>query len=79
MPHINKRKPLPRYWKRTIAGITGLQFCDRDCGCGENNQLWWFPPGTGWRGLPEWVPGWMNGGDTNEIWDWLVENKKDGG
>lgn len=71
-----KTKPLPRYWKKTIARLTGLHFCDRDCGCGDNNQLWWFPPGVMYRSVPKWVPGWMNGADTHEIWRWLVENKK---
>jgi hypothetical protein len=86
-----KRERLPRYWKKTIACITGLVFCDRDCGCGENNRLWWLPCTTGetrkedaapFRGdrvndhEPAWVPGWMNGGDTHEIWKWLVKNKR---
>lgn len=68
------RIELPRYWKREIAAITGLNFCDRDCGCGEANGLWWFstPRSTS----PEWVPGWMNGADSHEIWRWLVENGK---
>jgi hypothetical protein len=66
---------LPRYWKREIAAITGLNFCDRDCSCGENNQLWWFPTPSG-RGVPEWVPDWMNGVDSYEIWQWLVENDR---
>jgi len=85
MPHSNRpcsRKaipPLPRYWKRTIRELTGLKFCDRDCSCGQNNQLWWFTFGITERkslGIPEWVPDWMNGGDTNEIWRWLCENGK---
>jgi hypothetical protein len=66
---------LPRYWKRDIRRITGLIFCDRDCGCGEANGLWWFPTPSG-RGVPEWVPGWMNGVDSYEIWRWLVENDR---
>jgi hypothetical protein len=67
-------KPLPRYWKRTIGRITGLNFCDRNCGCGDNNQLWWSPVPPGCGNVPEWVPEWMNGADTHEIWQWLVEN-----
>jgi hypothetical protein len=71
-----KSRLLPRYWKVTIGRLTGLNFCDRSCGCGENNGLWWFPtPGGG--GVPDWVPGWMNGGDTHEIWRWLVANGRD--
>lgn len=27
---------LPRYWKKVIARITGLRFCDRNCDCGAN-------------------------------------------
>lgn len=67
--------PLPRYWKTRINRITGLKFCDRDCGCGENNQLWWFPVQQGYS-PPAWVPGWMNGADSFEIWRWLVKNQK---
>lgn len=37
----------PRYWKVTIARLTGLNFCDRNCGCGENSQLWYFPTPSG--------------------------------
>ncbi len=66
---------LPRYWKTTIHRLTGLNFCDRNCGCGENNELWWFP-GGGSSTVAEWIPGWMNGCDTEEIWRWLVENGK---
>ncbi len=62
---------LPRYWKRMIAELTGLLYCDRDCYCGENNNLWWDHGGS-----EDWVPSWMNGGDTHEIWQWLVENGK---
>ena len=71
---------LPRYWKKTIRELTGLQFCDKNCDCGEdkNNQLWWFPPGQyAGRYLPEWVPSWMNGADSYDIWRWLVENGRD--
>lgn len=65
---------LPRYWKREIAAITGLNYCDRDCGCGENNQLWWSSvPGST---SPDWVPGWMNGADGHTIWRWLVKHGK---
>lgn len=67
---------LPRYWKRTIRRITRLNFCDRDCGCGENSQLWYFPTPNS-DGVPDWVPGWMNGVDSHEIWRWLVENGKE--
>lgn len=66
--------PLPRYWKVAIKKITGLNFCDRDCDCGENNQKWYFPSGSLRQNMPEWVPGWMNGVDTYEVWNWLVEN-----
>lgn len=66
-------KPLPRYWKVVISRLTGLNYCDRSCPCGENNMLWWFPTPSH-RGVPEWVPGWMNGVDTYEVWRWLVEN-----
>jgi hypothetical protein len=64
---------LPRYWKCSISAITGLNYCDEYCGCGENAQLWYFPtPGGG--SAEDWVPGWMNGVDSYEIWAWLVEN-----
>lgn len=66
---------LPRYWKREIGSITGLNYCDRECGCGENNQLWWLPTPDR-SGIPDWVPGWMNGIDSFEIWRWLVANGK---
>lgn len=59
----------------TIARLTSLNFCDRSCGCGENNQLWWFPTPDR-TSVPIWVPVWMNGADTDEIWNWLVENGK---
>ena len=65
-------KPLPRYWKVAIRSLTGLNYCDHSCGCGENNELWWFPVTTHDH-EPSWVPGWMNGADTFEIWRWLVE------
>lgn len=65
---------IPRNFKSRIAKITGLNFCDRYCDCGENNQLFWSPVSQG--PLPEWVPDWMNGGDPDEIWRWLVENGK---
>jgi hypothetical protein len=55
-----------------IAELTGMTFCDEDCGCGENSQLWFTPTPCGW--VPDWLPGWMNGCDTDEIWNWLVEN-----
>jgi hypothetical protein len=71
------KKKLPRYWKVKIHEITGLNFCDRYCGCGENNQLWWFPVGTGsFCFTPEWLPAWMNGSSTESIWEWLVKNGK---
>ncbi len=72
------QKQLPRYWKREIAALTGLRFCDRLCDCGANNQLWWFPAGpeTCRKWCPSWVPSWMNGACTQEIWRWLVENGK---
>lgn len=64
----------PRYWKVAIRRLTGLNYCDRDCDCGENNELWWFPVTTSGReAMPAWVPGWMNGADTFSIWRWLVE------
>jgi hypothetical protein len=73
-----KHKPLLRYWKVAISRLTGLNYCDRECGCGDNNQLWWFPCDPGSRhGVPQWVPGWMNGADTDSIWSWLVENDRD--
>jgi hypothetical protein len=66
---------LPRNFKSQISNLTGLHFCDRNCGCGENNQLWWFPTPSH-AGVPDWVPGWMNGTDSHEIWRWLVQNGK---
>jgi hypothetical protein len=68
-----KEFPFPRYWKVEIGRITGLNFCDRTCGCGDNNELWWFPVCAD---VDDWVPGWMNGADSHEIWDWLVEHDK---
>jgi hypothetical protein len=44
---------LPRHCKKSIAAITGLVYCD----CGEN------PKGT-----EDWVPGWMNGANTEDIY-----------
>jgi hypothetical protein len=34
--------------KLEIAKITGLVYCGRDCGCGENSRLWYTqtPSGT---------------------------------
>lgn len=61
--------PLPRYWKKRIHEITGLNYCDRDCDCGENNQLWWVP--VCGDPLPEWVQE-FNGCDTFEIWNEIV-------
>ena len=65
---------LPRNWKSLIRRVTGMHYCDRNCGCGENNRLWWFPVGGG--AVPSWMPDWMNGGDTHEIWKWLVKHRK---
>jgi hypothetical protein len=70
---LGLRFTLPRYWKRAISQLTGLQFCDRSCECGKNNQLWWFPMGR-CESVPSWVPGWMNGADTQSVWKWLVKN-----
>jgi hypothetical protein len=67
-------KPLPRNWRMKISRITGLNFCDRNCDCGENSELWFYPPGLESRDMEDWVPCWMNGADTNDIWNWLVEN-----
>jgi hypothetical protein len=66
--------PRPPTREVQIATLTGLRFCDRECGCGENSQLWWFPasPSACRSQCPSWVPGWMNGADTDEIWRWLV-------
>ena len=60
--------------RQLIAHITGLNFCGRDCGCGANSQLWFFPVGGGYP--KPWVPVWMNGAATEEIWEWLVESGK---
>lgn len=76
MPRKAKDVPLPRYWKVEISRITGLRFCDRECGCGENSQLWFTPVPGDYDGTPDWIPGWMNGCGTDEIWEWLVENGK---
>jgi hypothetical protein len=57
-----------------IARVTGMNFCGRDCGCGENSQLWFFPAGA--DGVRRWVPSWMNGVETAVVWEWLVENGK---
>lgn len=69
-------RPLPRYWKTTIHRLTGLNFCDRSCGCGDNNQLWWFPVHSR-DSLPDWLPGNLNGIDTESLWRWLVRNGHD--
>lgn len=69
-----KRKRLPADWEDKISEVTGLNFCGEDCGCGENAQLWYFD--TPRHRGPDWVPGWMNGADTDSIWEWLVENGK---
>jgi len=60
--------------RQLIARVTGLNFCGCDCGCGQNNRLWWFPVGGG-RENP-WVPGWMNGAPTEESWEWLLDHEK---
>ena len=60
--------------RRLIARVTGLHFCGRRCGCGANNRLWWYPLGGGHE--KPWVPGWMNGAATEEIWEWLIEHGK---
>jgi hypothetical protein len=65
---------LPYNWKSKIHAITQLHFCDHQCPCGENNQLWWFPPSP--LNCPDWLPSWMNGADSFEIWQWLVQNGK---
>lgn len=73
-------KPLPRYWKAVIRRLTGMNFCDRNCGCGENSRLWWFPVGccTCRYAVPKWLPCWMNGATTEDVWQWLVKHKKTG-
>jgi len=71
-PSVTATTKLPHFWKRDIAAITGLNFCDRSCPCGEANELWWTStPGST---SPDWLPGWMNGVDSYEIWQWLIEN-----
>ena len=64
---------------KTIADLTGLNFCDENCCCGENSQLWFFPAGggPGQDEVPEWVPGWMHGSDTDEIWEWIRDAYND--
>jgi hypothetical protein len=59
--------------KELIHRITGLNFCGKKCGCGERNRLWWFP--VCGDDPPEWVPGWMNGVSTEEVWKWLKGNR----
>lgn len=63
--------------RRLIEKVTGLCFCDRECGCGENNQLWWFPPPL-WSAcmFPAWLPGRMNEAEIRSVWRWLVEHGK---
>lgn len=56
-----------------IAELTGLNFCDEDCDCGENNQLWWFPTGGAGKAEPI-AEGWMNGATSEDIWEWLKKN-----
>ena len=56
--------------KQIIAEKLKLSFCDRDCGCGENNQLWWYEVG---RTDLDKIPDWMNGVTTEEVWEWLIE------
>jgi hypothetical protein len=67
---------MPKNVEDIIYDLTGLNFCGEDCGCGENSQLWYFPPGQMSERIAAWVPRSFNGVDTQEIWQWLVENKR---
>lgn len=58
--------------EQLIHRATNLNLCDADCGCGENNGLWWYP--VCGDDPPAWVPDWMNGADTHEVWQWLAKN-----
>ncbi len=60
-----------------ISDLTHLHLCDEDCGCGESTGHWYFPvTASARRRMPDWVPGWMNGVSTEEIVNWLDENKE---
>lgn len=54
-----------------IEDVTGLRYCDRNCPCGDNNHLMWWPANGPDR--PEWLPGWMNGVDSSDVYNWLMQ------
>ena len=62
--------PVPRNWRRLIAEKFGLSYCDKTCPCGKNSQLWWRDNGR----TPDTTPDWMNGADTDAIWEYMVKN-----
>ena len=63
---------LPRNWRQLIAEKFGLTYCDESCGCGENNQLWYHILGS----TPKTTPDWMNGADTDSIWEYMTKQNK---
>lgn len=62
---------------RAICELTGLEYCDSDCGChdgDEDPEQFVFPCGGG-REAEEWVPDWMNCAPLDEVDAWLVAHE----
>jgi hypothetical protein len=54
-----------------IEAVTELQYCDRNCPCGENNRLMWISSSS----TPfAWLPDWVNGVEPEAIYQWILES-----
>ncbi|MGG6267095.1 hypothetical protein ACQ4M3_13090 [Leptolyngbya sp. AN03gr2] len=54
-----------------ICSVTGLVFCDENCGCGENSHLFFTPV---CEKLQSFVPD-LNGIDYSEVAEWFLKNE----
>ena len=61
---------------RKIERVTGMAYCGLDCNCPERPPAYLlFWPSC--LPMPEWLPGWTNGTDPDEVYDWLQEAAMD--
>jgi hypothetical protein len=58
---------------KEIEELTGLVFCDENCPCGNNDQLFKTVPGND---VPDWLPDWMNCAEPESVGKWLIDNGK---
>lgn len=55
---------------RRLCDVTGMNYCNKDCDCGDNAELMFWPVGGE---VPEWLPDWTNGTGYMEVYNWLLE------